>query len=135
MSTQTKRKHHGPTPYLCCKGASDAIGFYEKAFGAVVVERYVMPAPDGRIGHCELAIGDGALMLADEWPEVGIRSPVTLGGTPVLVHLDVPDLASTVRRAREAGAQLLREENDAHGARATLQDPFGHQWVVSAMAS
>src|SRR5213594_2609340 len=69
------------TPYLCIDGAAAAIEFYAGVFGSV--ERMRMPAPDGRIGHAEIQIGNSVVMLADEFPEMGARSPKTLGGTPV----------------------------------------------------
>ena len=68
--------HERATPYLCVRGASDAIAFYAKAFGAVETSR--LAGPDCRIGHAEIKIGDASLMLSDEYPEEGVRSPVTL---------------------------------------------------------
>src|SRR5580704_13324617 len=73
--------YHSVTPYLIIKGAAGAIDFYKRAFGAVELMR--MPNPDGKIGHAEIRIGDSAVMLADEHPEMGRRSPQSLGGAGV----------------------------------------------------
>src|ERR1700721_4573723 len=70
--------YHSVTPYLIVNGAAKAIDFYKRAFGAVELMR--MPGPDGKIGHAEMRIGDSAIMLADENPEMGHRSPQSLGG-------------------------------------------------------
>jgi PhnB protein len=126
--------HPGPTPYLCCKGAADAIGFYERAFAGVVVERFMQP--DGRVGHAELHIGSGSIMVADEFPEIGFKSPPTLGGSAVLIHLEVTDLDAAVKRALAAGAtqRCEPESDDKGGGRFNLVDPFGHVWILSGSA-
>src|SRR5260221_6431662 len=82
--------YHSVTPYLCEKGAGQAIEFYKKAFSAT--ERMRIMQPDGRVGHAELQIGDSIIMLADEFPEMGVRGPKTLGGSPVSIHLYVDDV-------------------------------------------
>jgi PhnB protein len=119
------------TPYLCVKGASDAIAFYVQAFGAVETMR--LAEPDGRIGHAEIKIGDAPLMLSDEHPEEGVLSPATLGGSPVAMHLYVADVDAFAARAVAAGAKLLRPIADQfYGDRsAVLRDPFGHQWFFA----
>jgi uncharacterized glyoxalase superfamily protein PhnB len=119
------------TPYLCCRGAAAALAFYAKAFGAV--ERIRFSEPSGRIGHAELAIGGAALMLSDEYPELGVVSPATLGGTSCALHLYVPDADATVRDALAAGATLEQAVQDqADGdRRGTIRDPFGHRWMIS----
>jgi PhnB protein len=119
------------TPYLCVRGASDAIAFYAKAFAAIEIMR--LAEPDGRIGHAEIKIGDAPIMLSDEYPEEGVRSPATLGGSPVAIHLYVPDVDALVARAVVAGAKLQRPIADQfYGDRsATLLDPFGHRWTVA----
>src|SRR5437879_10066269 len=73
--------YHTATPYLIIKDAARAIEFYKKAFGATELMR--MAQPDGRIGHAEIRIGDSPIMLADEFPEMGHRSPQSLGCSPV----------------------------------------------------
>src|SRR3989449_6635542 len=96
--------------YLSIKGASDAIEFYKKAFGATEVMR--MAQPDGRIGHAELQIGDSKFMMADEFPEMDFRSPRSIGGTPVMLHLYVEDVDTVIGRAVAAGANVLRPVQD-----------------------
>jgi PhnB protein len=123
--------YHNVTPYLCVKGGGDAIEFYKKAFGATEVMR--MAAPDGKIGHAEIQIGDSRVMLADEFPEMGFLSPRSVGGTPVMMHLYVEDVDSTVSRATQAGANITRPIKDEfYGDRGgQVEDPFGHRWYVS----
>ncbi len=123
--------YHSVTPYLCVKGGARAIEFYERVFGAR--EIYRMMQPDGRVGHAELQIGDSRIMLADEAPDAGARSPQTIGGSPVTIHLYVEDVDATVARAVEAGARLTRPVKDQfYGDRnGGVVDPFGHVWFVS----
>src|SRR5215475_14061597 len=90
------------SPYLCCKDAARALLFYRQAFGAT--ERSRIQENDGRIGHAELAVGEATIMLADEFPEIGFRSPPSLGGSPVLFHLCVADADAAFARAMAAGA-------------------------------
>ena len=98
--------HQRLTPYLCVKDARRAIEFYEKAFGAT--ESMRLEQPDGRIGHAELRLGEALIMLADEFPEMSVRSPQSLGGSPVTLHLYVEDVDAFAGRAVDAGAKLLR---------------------------
>lgn len=137
-TTQTATKvkpipegYHTVTPYLIINGAARALDFYKKAFNAVETVR--MPGPDGRIGHAEIKIGDSHVMLADESPEMGHKSPQTLGGTPVSLALYVEDVDGFVDRAVKAGAKLMRPiEDQFYGDRAGgLQDPFGHDWYIA----
>jgi len=119
------------TPYLSIKGAANAIEFYKKAFGATELMR--LSQPDGRIGHAELRIGDSRLMLADEFPEMDFRSPHSIGGTAVMLHLYVEDVDTVVGRAVAAGGKVLRQVQDQfYGDRSgTVADPYGHVWNVS----
>ena len=119
------------TPYIIVQDAAAALAFYKKAFGAEEVLR--LTDPSGKIGHAHLAIGDSALMLADEHPEFGALGPTALGGTPVRLHLEVADADATAQRAVDAGGTLLRPVQDQfHGNRSGMvADPFGHQWFVS----
>jgi PhnB protein len=123
--------YHAVTPYLIVKGAARAIEFYAKAFGAR--ELFRMAGPDGRVGHAELQLGDSRVMLADEHPEIGAKSPQTIGGSPVTLHLYVEDVDATVARAVGAGARLDRPVADQfYGDRnGGLTDPFGHVWFVA----
>ena len=123
--------YHAVTPYLSIKGASEAIEFYKKAFGATEVMR--MAQPDGRVGHAELQIGDSKVMLADEFPDMNFRGPQALGGSPVHLHLYVEDVDRVVKSAVDAGAKEVRPVQDQfYGDRlGTVADPFGHVWHVS----
>jgi PhnB protein len=119
------------TPYLCASDANAALAFYSEAFGAF--EQMRVTGDDGRLGHAEFTIGEARFMLSDEYPEIGVSSPTTLGGTPVALYLEVVDVDHTYARATEAGATGLRPpEDQAHGNRnATIVDPFGHRWMLS----
>jgi PhnB protein len=123
--------YHHVTPYLSIKGAAAAIDFYKKAFGAVEVVR--MPQPDGRIGHAELKFGDSFVMLSDEFPEIQVVGPKTLGNTSVGLLLYVDDVEKTVERSVALGAKIIKPVQDQfYGDRnATLEDPFGHKWTVA----
>jgi PhnB protein len=119
------------TPYLCIDGASAAIAFYTKVFGAT--ERMRMAAPGGKIGHAELQIGDSVIMLSDEFSEMGMRGPKTLGGTAVTLHIYADDVDAVFDRALNAGAKTLSPvQNQFYGDRSgQFEDPFGHRWNVA----
>lgn len=121
----------GATPYLCIRDAARAIEFYQQAFGATEVMRLVQP--DGRVGHAEIKIGNALVMLADEFPEMGFRSPQALGGSPVTIHVYVADVDAAARQALAAGAQELRPVQDQfYGDRSgQFEDPFGHRWSLA----
>lgn len=118
-------------PYLIVNGAARAIEFYVRAFGAK--EKFRLAEPTGKIGHAELEIAGGLVMLADEYPDFGALSPPTIGGTPVSIHLYVADVDALVARAEAAGATVLRPLTDEFfGDRvAMLADPFGHKWHLA----
>jgi PhnB protein len=119
------------SPYLIVDGASDAIDFYGKVLGAT--ERMRMPEPSGKIGHAELQLGDAVVMLADEHPDMGYRSPKAIGGSPVTIGVYVDDVDATFDTAIKAGAKELRKPEDQfYGDRSgQFEDPFGHRWNVS----
>ena len=123
--------YEGATPYLCIKGAAEAIEFYRKAFGATEILR--LADPGGKVGHAEIKIGGATIMLADEYPEMGVVSPKTLGGSPVTIHLYVQDVDALARRAESAGIKVLRPvEDHFYGDRGgKFEDPFGHLWFLS----
>ena len=123
--------YHSVTPYLYIKGAAKALDFYKAAFGAI--ELFRMADPSGRIGHAEIKIGDSPIMLADEHPEIGARSPQSFGGSPVSIMLYVEDVDAFVKRAVTAGAKVLRPVEDKfYGDRSgSLADPTGHVWHVA----
>jgi PhnB protein len=118
-------------PYLCVDGGDAAIEFYSQVLGAT--ERVRMPAPGGKVGHAELQIGDSMIMLADEFPEMGVRGPKAIGGTPVTMSVYVEDVDGVFERAVQAGAKALRPvETQFYGDRAgQFEDPFGHRWSVA----
>ena len=119
------------TPYLIIKGAAEAIEFYKRAFGATEMLR--MADPQGRAGHAEIKIGDSVIMLADEHPAMGYRSPRALGGSSVSILLYLEDVDTVFARAVKAGAKALRPvTNQFYGDRSgTLEDPFGHVWTIA----
>lgn len=116
--------------YLHIKDATKAIEFYTTVFGAR--EKFRLTGPGGRIGHAELDFGCATLMLADEFPEYGIKGPTGYGGTTVTIHLHVDDADAAIKRAAEAGATVEREPSDQfYGERSgVVRDPFGHRWNI-----
>jgi len=122
---------HSITPHLVCAGASKALDFYQKAFGATEVGR--LPGPDGRLMHAAMKIGDSTVMLADEMPEWGSLGPKALKGSPVTIHIYVEDVDALVARAVKAGAKVtMPVEEQFWGDRyGKLEDPFGHHWSVA----
>jgi len=133
MTSQVKpipEGYHTVTPYLICDGASQAIEFYKKAFGAVEAVRMAMP--NGKIGHAEIKIGDSFIMLADENSEGAAHSPQRYGGSPINVLLYVENTDAMLAQAVSAGAKIVRPIKDEfYGDRtATIVDPFGHTWYI-----
>lgn len=123
--------YHSVTPYLIVKGAAQALEFYKTALGATEVMR--MDDPSGKLMHAEIKIGDSMIMLADEFPEMGAKSPQTLGGSPVGLCVYVPNVDQQFQQAIAAGAKEERPVKDQfYGDRSgTLRDPFGHQWTIA----
>ena len=119
------------TPHIVCAGAADAIDFYKRAFGAEELMR--VPGEDGKLMHAAVSIDGAMLMLVDENREWGIQSPLSLGGSPVTLHLSVPDADAAIARAEAAGATVVMAAHDAFwGDRYGLvKDPFGHSWSVA----
>ncbi len=127
-------------PHLVVDGAKDAIVFYQKAFGATEVMR--MPAEDGkRLMHAQITVNGATVFLMDDFPEhraqhgdVKVFSPKELGGTPILLHLEVENCDASVKRAADAGAKVTMAPWDAFwGARyAQVVDPFGHGWSFAS---
>lgn len=118
-------------PYLHVDGARAAIDFYGSVLGAK--ERMSMPGPEGKVGHAELNIGESVIMLADEFPDMGVRGPKSVGGTPVTIHVYVEDVDATMDRAVKSGATVLRPVEDKfYGDRGgEFEDPFGHHWSIA----
>lgn len=122
---------HAFIPHLVCAGVADAITFYAKAFDAVELMR--VPAPEGKLMHAEVRIGNATLMLVDENPAWGLLGPKTLKGSPVTIHRYVEDVDAAVAQAVAAGAKLTMPVadmfwGDRYGA---LEDPFGHHWSLA----
>jgi PhnB protein len=123
--------YHTVTPYLTVDDAAKAIEFYKDAFGAT--ERVRMNAPDGKVGHAELEIGDSLIMLSDPFPQASTKSPKELGGTSSSVFLYVEDVDAVVKQATNAGASITMEVADQFwGDRfGSVADPFGHIWSIA----
>ncbi len=123
--------YHSITPYLVAKNAAGAIEYYQKTFGATLKMR--LDGPDGRLMHSELQIGDSLIMLGEERPDDGVKSPETLGGSPVTIHLYVEDVDALFAKAVDTGSTVVRPvENQFYGDRSGMfMDPFGHSWNVS----
>ncbi len=123
--------YHTVTPYLLIQGASDAIAFYVRIFGAEEITR--LTAPDGRIGHAEIRIGESTIMIADEHPEMDFLGPKSRGGTTVSLLIYVDHSDDTFNAALDAGATELRPMCDQfYGDRSgTVTDPWGHVWSIA----
>ena len=121
----------GVTPYLIIRGAARALEFYKKAFGAAELMRF--PGPGGTIGHAEIKVGEGVVMLADESLEMGHKSPQTLGGTAVTLLFYVADVDAQFAKALAAGGTVKQGLKDQfYGDRSgTITDPFGHIWTIA----
>jgi len=119
------------SPSLVVDGAADALGFYERILGGTV--RFRMDQPDGKVGHAEVQIGDSVVMLSDEYPDMGIRGPKAIGGTPVVLSVYVDDVDKVFAAALQAGATEVRAVDDQfYGDRSgQFEDPWGHRWSVA----
>ena len=121
------------SPHLVVDDAAAAIDFYVKAFGATELGR--VPHPDGRLVHAALNLNGSTVMLNDDFPDFNegkSSTPKALGGTPVTIHLQVPDVESAFQRALDAGAVVVAPlEDQFWGDRyGMVRDPFGHQWSL-----
>ncbi len=119
------------TPHLVCAGAAEAIDWYVRALGAVELMR--LPAPDGKLMHASLRIGNSTIMLNDEAPEWGAMGPKSLGGSPVTLHYYVENVDAAFQRAVDAGAtSKMAPEDMFWGDRyGVLIDPWGHSWSMA----
>jgi PhnB protein len=123
---------HVATPALCIRGAAEAIEFYKQAFGAVELSRF--PGSDGHsVMHAEIKIGDSPIMMSDEFPNMGNKSPATLGGTTGSIMLYFEDVDAAFQKAVAAGATPEMPPADMFwGDRfAKITDPFGHSWSLA----
>ena len=121
------------TPYLTVSNAAEALRFYAEAFGAVEDPDHRYDMPDGRVGHAEFRIGEAAFYLSDEYHELGVDSPRTLGGTSFAIHLVVPNVDALFERAVAAGSTaLMPVEDQPYGLRSgVVVDPYGHRWMIA----
>ncbi len=119
------------TPYLNIKGARKAIEWYRKVLGAKHL--YTIDMPGGLVGHAELVFGNCKVMMADENPAWGNRGPLSIGGTPVKIHLYVKNVDATHKKAVAAGAvSTMEPRTEFYGHRsAQFTDPFGHSWMIA----
>lgn len=123
--------YHVVTPHIVVPNADEALAWYGRAFGAK--ELYRMAAPDGKVMHAEMKIGDSIVMLSDEFPDRGLRSPKTLGGNASSLMIYTKDVDALFERAVGAGAKVTMPVADMFwGDRyGQLEDPFGHQWAIA----
>ncbi len=124
--------YRSATPYIIVSGAAKALDFYKVAFGAKELLR--LADPSGKVMHAEMEIGAARVMLADEFPEMGYKSPTTLGGSAVSVLVYFDNVDELFARALAAGAIEMMPLADQFDGdrRGTLKDPFGHVWLVAS---
>jgi len=123
--------YHSVNMYLSLRDAVSAMDFYKRAFGAEQVMKLDMP--DGKVAHAEIKIGDTIVMMSEENPDWGNKSPQTLGGSPVHLMIYVPDVDAAFKKAIAAGGKEMRPVKDQfYGDRSgTLKDPFGFEWTIA----
>lgn len=123
---------HTVTPHLAVRGASKAIEFYKRAFGAQEVLR--MPGPGDSVMHAEVRIGDSVVFVADEFPGSPVQSPPSLRGTTAVLNLYVPDVDALFNQAVGAGAKVVMPVGDQFwGDRyGQVADPYGHVWAIAS---
>ena len=120
------------TPYLCVADSRAAIQWYVDVLGAeVTYDPIVMP--DGRVGHCELAVDGARWMMSDEFASAGVAAPDPDRGACVSLHLTVEDVDAVAARVVAAGTALDRgpEDSPPAGRVAVFRDPFGHRWFLN----
>ncbi|WP_262692007.1 VOC family protein [Kordiimonas aestuarii] len=129
-STAKAASMNAVSAYLIVKDAKKALAFYEKAFAAE--EQFRLVDPNGVVGHAEFKIGNTLLQLADEHPDFGALSPVSIGGCPVKFTVEVDDVEAAFQRAVDAGAEPMRKiEKQFYGYLSCMvADPFGYSWLL-----
>lgn len=117
--------------HIVVQGADRAASFYREAFGAEELTR--IPTPDGRLMSVQLRLGETVLHIADEFPELGVFAPPSIGETAVVLGLEVNDAELVFARAVAAGAQARQPLQEMFWGelQGQLDDPFGHRWNVS----
>jgi PhnB protein len=129
ITLRPDRYRNAIVPHIYVDGASDAIAFYKKAFGAV--ELFRIAYPDGKILHAEISICGCTVMIGDPDDRL-YGEPRTLGRCTASLHIFLDDNEALLRRAVGAGAKVIQPPTDMfYGANsASLRDPFGHVWVL-----
>jgi PhnB protein len=119
------------TPHIVVRGAAEAAEWYVRALAAEELSR--LPLPDGRLLSVELRFGDSTVRVADEFPELDVLSPETIGGTAVVLHLSTDDVDALWQRALDAGAEVLHPLADQFwgNRQGQIADPFGHRWNLA----
>lgn len=125
------KNYEGITPYITVRNCAAAIDFYKRALGAEEIFR--LAEDDGKIGHAEIKIGGGVLMLSDEYPDYNALSPETIGGTPFTMMVYVDDVDKFAENAVKEGLTVVRPiENQFYGDRSGhFIDPYGHRWCLA----
>ncbi len=123
--------YHTVTPSIAIKGAAEAIEFYKRAFNATELHR--MASPDGTVMHAEIQIGDARIMVSDEFPDWGVLSAKTIGGSPTTLYIYCEDVDAMTKQAVAAGAKELQPVTDQFwGDRSgKIEDPFGYRWGLA----
>jgi PhnB protein len=119
------------TPHIVVRDAAGAAEWYSTVFGAD--ERSRLAVPGGKLMQVELRFGDSPVMLADEFPELGVLSPLSVGGTATVLHLATEDAAAVFQRAVDAGAEITQPLQEAFWGElyGQVTDPFGHRWGIA----
>jgi PhnB protein len=123
--------YHSITPYMYINGAAKALDWYKKALGAEEIMRH--GGPGGKIMHAEIKFGDSIVMVADEFPEMGVKGPAAYGGSPMSLAMYVSDVDKVFNQAIAAGGKVFRPLKDQfYGDRSgSFTDPFGHTWTIA----
>lgn len=131
MSIKAVPNNYKATPYLICRNAADAIKWYCNAFGATEV--VCLDDDSGKVMHAEIRIGESPIMLADEFPDMGYKSPESIGGSAVSILVYVEDVDKTFSQAIELGAKEVMPVSDQFDGdrRGTINDPYGHIWLIA----
>ncbi|MBO6918649.1 MAG: VOC family protein [Rhizobiaceae bacterium] len=126
-----RKGYNKVSAYLVCRDAGHAVDFYKKHFGAE--EDYRLAGPDGIIMHCEMMIGDCRIMISDEFPDSGVLSPISLGGSPISLNIYVDNVDDLLPKLQQEGCEVLSPlQLQFHGDKsAKFSDPFGHIWHVA----
>ncbi len=130
--TAVPKGYRTATPCLTVNGIEQALDFYQRAFAATVLSRTTDPT-DSVVVHATIKIGNSIISLNQEFPEISVYSPASLGNNGSQIHLYIPDVEELWALAISAGALEVTPLVDAYwGDRmGTLVDPFGHRWSLA----